>query len=277
LEEDLLIMSSELGLAPSFEKHAKESYMTQERLEEFVQHNKVLVTETNRKGRCVDGRYNGHADEVFPVISKPGATSGDVMAAFGAMNILGKSLPNQAVLDAVIEVEGGPDRFFFHTDEHAEAEEAGCGMGCGHMKKALLEAAEYGLSQDQMDYLFAQLPELLEQSAQQEILQGHHAESAVVIVESEHYGLKPMRYSGDEVQQVFVYQKTLHEQQLDQLARKLQEALAGQGEVVEEPQIRHALDQASALQTGATLARLAKGLPIYVVKLTPERTEITSL
>ena len=270
-------MSSELGLAPSFSGHAKESNMTPEILEEFVQQNKIPVTDTNLRGRCVDGRYDAEDLENFPVISKPGAASGDVMAAFGALNLLGKSLPNETVLNAVIAVEGGPDKFFFHTDHSAETADAGCGMGCGHMKKALLEAEAYGLSQDQIEYLFTKLPDLLEQSSKQEVLQGDHQESAVVIVESKDFGLKPMRTTGDEVQQVFVYQKTLHEQQLDQLARKLQGELAALGEVVEEQQIRHALDQAFALQIGATLARLAKGLPIYSVKLTPENTEINSL
>lgn len=270
-------MSSELGFAPGFEKQAEERNMTPESLEEFVNHNKIAITETNLRGRCVDGRYDGHTDDEFPVIAKPGAASGDVIAAFGALNLLSKSLPHETVLNAVIEVEGGSDKFFFHTDHHAETQEAGCGMGCGHMKKARLDAETYGLTQDQIDYLFTQLPELLEQSAQQVVLQGDHAESAVVIVESEHFGLKPMRKSNDEVQQVFVYQKTLHERQLDLLARKLQEALAETGEVVEEQQIRHALDQAFALQMGATLTALAKGLPFFSVKMTPDHTEIISL
>lgn len=267
-------MSSETAMAPDFSTEETDGKMTREMLREFISHNKIPILPTNLKDRCVDGRYNLPNPAEFPVIAKPGGTAGDVMVAFGALNHLGKSLPNQIVLDAVIESIGGHDNFSFHTDEHAVSSDAGHGMGCGHVKLSKAECQDYLLKQDQIDFLTEQFHDLLERSANQAVLQGHHAETAVVIIESEQYGLMPMRSVNGQPQQVFVYHKTLHEQQLDKLAKHLQEALAVTGEVVEEPEIRLALDQAFAIQIGATLSRLADGYPIYSVKLTQDEVHI---
>ncbi len=266
-------MSLELGFAPEREQ-IKEVKMTPEVLENFIQHNKFAVTEANLRDRCVDGRYEG--DELA-AISKPGGSAGDVMAAFGAMNLLGKQLQNEVVLNAVISSVGGIEKFAFHTDEGSEHDQAGCGMGCGHMKKAKLEPEDYKVTQDQMDFLFARLPGLLAESAEQVVLNGDHKETAVVVVRSEGYGLAPKRLNEGVLEEAFVYQKTLHEQQLDRLSKQLQEALAAAGEVVEEPEIRHKLDEAFAFQLGATLSRLAKGLPIYEAEILDDETKLRLL
>ncbi len=260
-------MSSDVGFAVGKNAHPNEFVMTLELLELFVANNKIPVTEFSLRDRCVDGRYEGDDLSYFPAVSKPGATAGDVLIAFGALNILGKQLLNKQVLEAVIDSEGGVNKFCFHTDDHAEQVQSGCGMGCGHIKLAKQEPMEYGVTQDQIDFLFAELPSLRDSSATQEILHGDHQESAVVVVQSTEFGLRPLWKQGDSLQEVFVYQKTLHEQQLDQLARKLQESLAASGEVVEEQEIRLALDEAFAVQLRETLSRLAKGLPVYSVKM----------
>lgn len=267
-------MNLELGVARGYEGETKEIKMTPEVLEEFIKHNRIPVNSENLRDRCVDGRYSFADINECPVIAKPGATGGDVMAAFAALNILGKQLTNQAVLDSVINAEGGCDKFCFHTDDHAEHDHAGAGMGCGHMKKAKLEPDSYGVRQEQIDFLFAKLPELLKQSARQEVLHGEHVESAVVVVESEQFGLRPNWQTENGLQEVFVYQKTFHQKQLDELAKRLQEALAAAGEAVEEQDIRKALDEAFALQLGATVKRLADGLPIYTVRISEDEIQI---
>ncbi|HMR55178.1 MAG TPA: hypothetical protein PKD34_01130, partial [Candidatus Doudnabacteria bacterium] len=239
-------MSSDVGFAVGKETQTEKSKMTLEQLEEFVPNNKIPVTEFNFRDRCVDGRYEGDDLSQFPAVSKPGATAGDVLTAFGALNILGKQLLNKQVLEAVVDAEGGINKFCFHTDDHAEQTESGCGMGCGHIKLAKEDPVKYGLTQDQIDFLFAELPSLRDSSATQEILHGDHQESAVVVIQSTEFGLRPLWKQGGSLQEVFVYQKTLHEQQLDKLARKLQELLAASGEVVEEKDIRLALDEAFA-------------------------------
>ncbi len=239
--------------------------MNSEQVKSFAEANKVAIAEENKISRCVDGRYEGIKN--FPMVAKPGGDAGDIMAAFGAINELGLELDGEMIINAVMEAVGGKEKFAFHTDSHAEHDNAGCGMGCGHLKKAKLEPDEYGLKQEQMDFLFNKLPQFLEEGAHQEILNGDHAETAVLVVDSENFGLKPLLHSEDGIQEAFVYHKTLHQEQLDQLAKELQEKLAETGVVREEVELRKALDTAFGKQLNATLQRLAKDLPVYTVKI----------
>lgn len=89
----------------------------------------------------------------------------------------------------------------------------------------------------------------------------------MVVVQSEHYGLKPLLRIGTDVQEAFIYQQTLHHNQLSKLSVLLQEQLAANGTPVEEITIRKALDDAFAKQLGATLERLPKYLPVYKVSI----------
>ncbi len=242
--------------------------MNLEEAQVFVEMNSKPLDGMNQWSRCVDGRYQGVTN--FPMISKPGADAGDLMAAFGALNALGKTLPNETILNAVIEVVGGVQKFAFHTDDHAEPTQPG--MGCGHIKQALGDPEAYGVTAEQMQFIFSELPKLLEQGAHQELLHGDHAEQAVVVVNSETHGVLPLIHVGSDLREAFVYQKTLHTQQLDKLGRILQEALATQGDVVEDFQIRKALDDAFGKQLGETLKRLASGLPVYTAMIDADGT-----
>jgi hypothetical protein len=239
--------------------------MNEQEVLAFAESAKVKLTEQSRKGRCVDGRYAG--DESMPMIAKPGGDAGDVMAAFGALNVLNLQLPHQDVLAAVIDVIGGPQNFQFHSDQHAEDDGAGPGMGCGHIKKAILEPEDYAVTAEQMAFIKNELPKLLSQGAHQEILQGNHAEQVVVVVQSESYGLKPMIGAGENLQEAFIYQQTIHQEQMGRLAKILQEKLAGAGHIVEEFQVQKALDEGFGKQLSATLKRLAEGLPVYSVQI----------
>ncbi|HEX3095926.1 MAG TPA: hypothetical protein VHQ20_02285 [Patescibacteria group bacterium] len=231
----------------------------------FVEANKRLITETNKLARCVDGRYENIED--IPMIAKPGADAGDVMAAFGALNLLQQTLPSGVIFDIVAQSIGGVQNFRFHTDDHAGD---AIGMGCGHIKQAKLDPTAYGLQQDQIDFIFDQLPGVLVQGAWQEVLHGDHAEQAVVVVDSENYGVLPLLRSADTLQEAFIYQKTIHAQQLAKISKLMQENFAEQGVVVEEPQILEALNNAFGKQLGETLKRLAKDLPIYTAKINAE-------
>lgn len=84
-------MSSDVGFAVGKNAHPNEFVMTLELLELFVANNKIPVTEFSLRDRCVDGRYEGDDLSHFPAVSKPGATAGDVLIAFGALNILANS------------------------------------------------------------------------------------------------------------------------------------------------------------------------------------------
>jgi len=244
--------------------------MNLEEAQVFIEANKVAITDENKFGRCVDGRYENIID--CPMIAKPGGDAGDVMAVFGALNILGKSLPNETVLELVLENIGGSSHFNFHSDDHADA--AVAGLGCGHLKQAKLDPSAYGLLQEQIDTIFAELPAMLEQGAHQEVLHGDHAEQAVIVVDSESYGAMPLLRSEDKLSEAFIYQKTWHEKQLDKLSQGIQMEFAKTGVVLEEAEVRNALDTAFGKQLGETLKRLASGLPVYVAKIS-ESSEVS--
>lgn len=232
----------------------------------FVEMNSKELTDQNMHGRCISGRYESF--ENFPMIAKPGADAGDIMAAFGALNILQQSLPPETVLKAVLDVVGGASSFRFHTDDHTEPTDLGA--GCSHLILAKNSPETFGVTKEQMEFIFAQLPKLVEQGAQQEVLHGDHAEQAVIVIDSEHYGVSPLVRLGPRVRSAFIYQKTLHTQQLDKLAKLLQEALATQGHPVEDFAIRKALDDAFGKQLAETLKRLAEGLPVFTANVDAE-------
>jgi hypothetical protein len=240
--------------------------MNLEEAQAFVEMSSKPLEDENKYSRCVDGRYENISN--FPMIAKPGADAGDVMAAFGALNLLQINLPSEIVLNAVISAIGGVGKFNFHTDDHAEPTDIG--YGCGHIRQAKEDPAAYGVTQEQIDFIFNELPKLLEQGAHQEVLHGLHAEQAVIVVDSESYGVLPLLRIGENVREVFIYQKNLHRQQLDALSKLLQEAIAAQGQVVEDHAIRKALDDAFGKQLSETLKRLADGLPVYTAMIDSE-------
>jgi hypothetical protein len=229
-------------------------------LSDFVEASKISH---NQESRCVDGRYEGL--DPFPAIAKPGADAGDVMVALGAINLLNIQLPHDAVLSVAVENAGGPEKFRFHTDSHADEEQLPAGMGCGHLKQAKLDPSAYGLTQEQIDFIFAQLPELLARGAKQEVLPGQHAEQAVVVVKSEQYSLKPLVRDTDGVREVFVYHQTFHNEQLRQLAVKIHNLATEHNHSVDLAAVEGAMSKVFNMQLTQTLQRLAPDLPTHEV------------
>jgi hypothetical protein len=242
--------------------------MNLEEAQTFVEMNSRPITDSNRFSRCVDGRYDAIKD--CPLIAKPGGDVGDIMAAFGALNILNQTVAPEKVLQSVVQNIGDVQHFNFHTDDHAEP--ADIGFGCGHFAQAKNDPTAYGVTQEQMDFIAAQLPLLVEQGAHQEVLHGNHAEQAVVVVDSESYGVLPLIHIGGNLREAFIYQKTIHTDQLNRLAQSLQEVLATDGQVVEEQALRTAIHDAFGKQLTETLKRLAEGLPVYTAMIDADGT-----
>lgn len=235
--------------------------MNPEQVELLVNTNKVLITDANRLRRCVDGRYENIDN--MPMAATPGGDAGYVMAIHGAQNILQLDVPPQLAIDTVVETNGGADKFQFHTDsKHPEV-----GTGCGHLTKAQEDPQSYGLKQEQIDFLFEQLPKLLESGAHQEVLQGDHAETVVIVVDSSQYGLKPLLRTDDGILEAFVFQPTLNESFLDKLTKVLQQKLAGAGIAQEEHVLRKAIGDAFDKQLAATLKKLAPDLRVDHVQI----------
>lgn len=236
----------------------------------FVEMNSKLLDGTNKYSRCIDGRYENAGD--LAMIAKPGADVGDVMVLFGALNFLKISLPNEAVLAVVVEAVGGPQHFNFDTDDQTEPTDFAA--GCDHFAQARYNPEAYGLTAEQISFISTQLAGLVQQGARQEVLHGNYAEQAVIVVDSESHSISPLLHLGDNVRAAFVYQKTLHTQHLDVLAKKLQEALAVNGQAIEQDALRTAIYDASAKQLGATLKLLAKNLPVFTA-LIDEQGEVS--
>lgn len=259
---------------PQSTEQSERREMNLEQANEFVNSQKVLLTPQNMESRCVDGRYEG---ENIPMIAKPGGDIGDAMVLVAAANELGINLEPKEAIEIVVEQVGGVSHFQCHTDEHAEHDHAGHGMGCGHFKKSLLEPDAYGLKPEQTEAFIGVVNATVEQGGHEEILHGDHAEQAVFVVDSEQYGLNPLRRTGDGLQESFVYQKGVHQKQLAEMAVSLQETFAKKGLPVELGAVQKAVYDSFGKQLTATLQRLAVGLPVFTVAFDEVGRSIVSL
>ncbi len=225
----------------------------------FVEMNSKLLDDTNKYSRCIDGRYENTGD--LAMIAKPGGDVGDVMTLFSALNGLKISVPNETVLNLVVQAVGGAQYFNFDTDDQTEPTDFAA--GCDHFAQARINPDAYGLTEEQISFISTQLSGFVQQGAHQEELHGNHVEQAVIVVDSETHGVSPLLHLGNNVLSAFVYQKTLHTEQLDALANKLQEALAIDGQAIEQDALRTAIYDSSAKQLALTLKFLAKNLPVF--------------
>lgn len=253
---------------------AKQEYMEQETMtleqaEKFVRDNLIKITEQNNFERCVDGRYDSAQE--LGVAAKPGGSAGDVLVAFGALNLLKVDGNSEMVLNSVINYLGGIEKFKFHTDQHAEDDQLGAGMGCGHLKHARKDPVSYGLTQEQMEFLFGKLGEMQTQGAEEAVLKGDHQEKATIIIDSQDYSLKPLQIMPDGTKlEAFVYQKTLDEVLLTKLSEVLQKALLEKGIQKDLDEVHRNIVEASNLQRAETLKRLTSGLPRYLATINSE-------
>jgi len=222
--------------------------------------------------RCVDGRYLENGE--LPPVARPGGTVGLYMALTAAARKLeeyGLKLDAQtrsALWEMVKKTTGAdknPEHVCFHTDgDHGQQP----GAGCGHIMKALESPGDYGLAPEDMRHIVEKLSALVDEGARQDVLIGKHQEGAVLIVESNQYSVKPQVHIGDNISQVFVYQKTLDARLLENLALQLARHIQERGvnpDTVEEllERVEKEVLGASDVQLRATVERLAKDLPVY--------------
>ncbi len=220
--------------------------------------------------RCVDGRPFERGEKLSDV-ARAGGDAGYAMAACAALKLLEEermvSIPNdmsrvQAVLDAAVKLAGGARYFHFHTDTHADPSVAG--GGCGHMREAEKEPKAYGLSPDDMPTLRKSLASLLAGGTKQDVLHGDHNERAVFVIETPRFGMMP---NAPDRKSSFIYQKSLDKEKLAAFADILFDDLnLGHVNFISREKFREEIAAASDRQLGATLERLANGLPVFKVK-----------
>lgn len=231
-----------------------------EQLNEFLKKD-IVKPEKGGFSHCVDGRY-----EEGSLVSKPGADAGDVMVVMAMMNKLNVGLSTFDAMKIVVDVVGGVDKFSFHSDDHeiptGVDEKLKVAVGCGHLKHAYNDPEAYGLKKEDMVFLMNELTKHKEVMHRDE-LKGHHEEQAVVVVESKEYSVAP-KCDSDQFMESFVFQATSNDERLEKIADKIFEKLDGK---ISKELLLENLKKVSGDQLSETVSRLAKGLPVYKVKI----------
>jgi|GEM_PF-796966 len=254
-------------------------------LHDLIFINKYQVTPKNRLiSRCIDGRYDNKIkdqkskiknkdqsakieEKQIPALAIPGADAGELALVMAAANNYGLEMDQKTVWQSLVEVVGGENNLRFHTDSHAEKNQALA--GCGHIKQIRLDPKAYGLESDQVDFIKTKFQQAKNKGIKETVLHGEHGEGAVVMI-SGNWGVYPQYYlkdiDGNVPVQVFIYHRSLIDERHRLLARKLIENKAvvvpmGCGAQY----LYEALSTVGEDHLLETAKRLAKGLPIYSV------------
>ncbi|MFH1827392.1 MAG: hypothetical protein ABH812_03120 [bacterium] len=142
----------------------------------FVETNNYLV-ENEVLSRCIDGRYIG--EDGLPVLAIPGADIGQVGMLFAAANESGVKLDPEKAFSALVDTVGGVENIRIHTDSHNKD---GIAAGCGYFGQIKRKPWLFGITIDQVDIIEQGFEKLVEQGANQIVLEGDHQEEGVLIV-----------------------------------------------------------------------------------------------
>ncbi len=259
-------MNEAVGRARDYNYTNMEEEKELKQVSEFVKANLVVITEANNKRRCVDGRYSSSEAEQA-VVAVPGGDSGEWMAALGALNRLEQNLDLAKIEQSVVEAVGGVENFNFHTDEHAEHDHTGAGMGCGHLRLARTNPDDYGVTKEQMEFLFGELEHLADTGAHETVLHGEHGEQMVLVIDSDKYSVNSKQINADGTEtQAFIYHQSLDLELMHTLAENLHKLILASGHEVDLNKIYDELVEVSALQRKQTLSKLSANLPRYKVE-----------
>lgn len=137
------------------------------------------------------------------------------------------------------------------------------------MKQIQLEPKAFTLTQDDVDFVIQKATEARDKGAQEITLQGEHEEGAIVTVKG-HLGLyNQQRFeSGEDASsaQVFVFHDTLVNQRHKVLSEKLIVEGAIKLKDDDKDYLYAVLTETTESHLFEIAKRLAKGLPLYVVK-----------
>lgn len=202
----------------------------------------------------------------------PGASFGYVMALLAAK----PDLSIEKAVDLVNKFENLRGRTFtYHQDTHnKKGLEAGEGLGCGHVDKAIKYPELYGLKKDQAEAMVKYVDQKIgneEMTANVPVLEGNHRESGVLIILTDKNDPKPKTVVpiDDKGNEYFKYDKTMHEEELKRLANfACQNRIKITGSE---------LLESARIQIDATLGLLAEGKPMSLIDLTTEDVKVTSM
>jgi len=116
-------------------------------------------------------------------------------------------------------VVGGVKNLAFHTDTHALHD---YGIGCGHLRLAKNKPDDYGLTDAEVQFVLDFMNESIKHGSTNIILDGHHGERGVMIIDSATHSVYNKNKEGH---QVFIFHKTCAENRNKIIAEKIIESL----------------------------------------------------
>jgi hypothetical protein len=261
--------SAKIFLVPMIETEHKPMTIRRERMRldaavQFVNENKKAMPSDGKfsakRWACVDGRIADN-DNRF---TAPGGALGIKYAVMGGLQTYEKKhgsvgIAFDRLTDAIESKFGGMS---FHTDTHAIANgKTRISGGCGHCSGALEMAEEYGL-EHYAHLLDAHIDEI-KYRVSPEILFGSHNEEAVfVIAQSANGKSLTLPGTGKDGRQAFICHLEDWLEVVSSLAYEVVKCATGN---VDAERLSKYIKAAAKRQLGATLRRLAEGLPVYRV------------
>lgn len=247
--------------------------LTKTEIEQFVTQSLYPITSENNFRRCIDGRYTPSPS--LPAFAAPGGTAGYFMITYATLRKLGCRIGSDVIKEIITHNDGGAEKTGLHTDEHDHTEYFGTCAGCGHFVSAFKKPDDYGLTVEDAKLISFDLGSLTWRGAREVVLEGNHAEKAILILNSENYSLYNQATVNGKFVEVFVLQNTYHTHKLHDIARQL----ASLAPHIDFETFKTNLETVAAMQAEQTLARIAKGLPVFMVNVPNDklRTEIEFL
>lgn len=248
--------------------------LTLEEAQAYVQGALREAKPEDMRARCIDGRY----PEGSAAIAMPGGDAGLFavgLAAARRMRAEGGNISDEAVRDAVFETVGGKTKFNFHTDNHTMEKGGEIRFdGCGHCRLLKERLQDYQLDKQQADFFAQTLEEVNAEGVQPDVLEGSHAERAVMIVSTKNANGKAWaldsqtRLNGAAETQAFVYESTLAQKRFDTLAANLAKATGA-----EQERLATYMQEIGQKQLALTAEVLAAHLPVFQVTVDGESGE----
>ena len=228
---------------------------------------KYQITPKNSFIRCIDGRYL--PNEETPAFAVPGGAAGYFMLIYAVLNDLGVNLRSSRVAEIVTELLGGVSKICCHTDSHDHSLYQGPAAGCGHFLLSHKDPAKYGLNEDQVKLISFEMGQLFNKGANEVVLQGNHAEQAVLLVRSDNWSILPSVEKGGVKKEVFVLHETFHRNNLKKLTGLFLKEFESNSITKSPDEIEQSVNGWATRQLLATAGAVASNLPIFAIEFVP--------
>lgn len=163
----------------------------------------------------------------------------------------------QKVLEEILNLVGGPQKFMFHNDNHNLGEMA---LVCRHFRQVKNNPKIYGLTNKDINLILNFLKKVKAKGAKEIILKGKHNESVILVIETRGWG--SIRNIGNT--EAFVFYKSLYEDFLNKLILKL--INWPEFNFLSLKNFKNLFLGVGEKQFNETFKKLAPNLPIFMIK-----------